>query len=1721
MVSEGAIASGVRGAASAVGGAAGAYAGAGVGAELGAAAGTFVFPGVGTAIGGVVGGIGGAILGAYGGNKAEQAGKQLLGLDDSVQLAADEEAHPYATFTGELATGMAGMNPMATASKAARVAGIALGGGMEAGQEKANGQDFDPLKIAMASLAFGIAPATNKVGAALEGAGRSVGSKFVPGRPNQPVNPASAPAHADVGASQAETAVGDSSTAQQPIVADGSTTGNPQSAPARSSRTYPKDNAKVAPENDMLTQGDMDPATAAALKGEGEAVTPEQSPLGEQLPQEPSNAPSTADVASKLQAKPPAEAPIPGFDDHPSGVGQPARESAPVQSAEGLVDASAAQRDALGNVQQKIAARNGGEAFEPEKPGSLDPDRAAAPVPKFDEMPDHSIEAGFPEPGQPVAVGENDMTPQPKRDFQAAAANAEKPKLTLKGKTNHDATPAQKEAGNYEKAGERLLGHDVKYENMKGSTRKGVGPDGTPWESTLPADYGYFKKTVGADKDHVDVYNLRNGDKHYIVDQKNPETGKFDEHKVMANAKDLNDARDTYLKGFSDDKALARLHDINEIAPEQLQAWLKTASKKKPYGAKIAPEKAAPKVVSSTVEKLRAADMHELADKLQALPKEQQPVEAARLSQYLVSKTGKLPETMKNVRIRTAAVEVPGADGVTARSKGDAEKKGNALKAVDDLFEAHAPKENETAAETVARAQAGVQKAQVLDKYPFTMAVKQAPALWVRAAKQLGKKPSPAKINEFLATEKALRSGDKDAVTEVRSGQRTDADIGRSKRSGDDAVNNAEAKRAEESAGVNTEEDEMLDRIDAKRKDIKSDADLPKPGKTLDMDNAEHRKELARTLTADLTPTPKWKEARDAQRAKIAESAAKQLADRQAAAAVGDGQAVRPIDVKKMSAEEKAELVKRLNAATQKKQGLDALPAEREGKKGGIKDLLGNFINNEDGSLNTNKIMADLKKLAGSVAGKLGNMKLPQATPAPTGKPWARDYTREPKAYHSQKLDTPEKAYNSALSDGLHTIDTQTAAHDQGLVQWQTKAAKELDPSLRAKLYFAHEEGKLGTLTPEERASYDKYVKPLLDENDGLKTLIQAIDPTKMGPDVLNHIYRVVKGVVGQDPLKPGVVRDPLGARNNISQRAKNTLLERGFVALERDADGKRFVIQPNDDGYLLHMKGKVTQITDPSFKFSAGGKIDVAGNKFTMKDALTREIEANARNKNGNMMRYHHDAVMSAALANKDLAEIARHMTYVSEMKNDPRFTARATMNGELGIKNGWEHPKLPELEKYWVDPRLKAVLDDYAKPGFDAGRSVDAARQLSQAITKTIFWNPVIHPLNVAGHWFVGRGWDNLNVKSLVKYAGPAFKDVLTQGPIQKEIAEAGGSIMYGQTLTKDFVTASLKALGHEIKTAPATWDPIAKKLGVGPSTLVKSIYDNSQKIMWAANDMMYTHMYLEAKAKGMSPEGAVKHVEKDIPNYRVTPTLAFGNNHMGRVFSQAMQDPLLTSFGRYHAGIWNAYANTVHDLIGKDATGTERVDAVGKLMAMGALMFVAKPLADLFAKKVSGNDKASEIPRGPLTIPANLAKAARGEDDVASALRATTTLSPFVSMALQLLHNKDFADRDIIDKGDVRETMHGNPKAAARVGASGVEFVARNAISPLNVAENEEKKPNGSILGGIRDQLLGIKNPSPKASKFEAEVPKKAEQSAVTRFKQGGRGILEGAVDKLGFK
>ena len=101
-----------------------------------------------------------------------------------------------------------------------------------------------------------------------------------------------------------------------------------------------------------------------------------------------------------------------------------------------------------------------------------------------------------------------------------------------------------------------FAGFPIVVENKKGSIRLwGDDPEtGKSFGSLMHFDYGYIDGAVGADGDEVDVYVGPDpaAEWVYVVHQNEPESGKYDEDKVLLGFADAESARQASLKQYDD-----------------------------------------------------------------------------------------------------------------------------------------------------------------------------------------------------------------------------------------------------------------------------------------------------------------------------------------------------------------------------------------------------------------------------------------------------------------------------------------------------------------------------------------------------------------------------------------------------------------------------------------------------------------------------------------------------------------------------------------------------------------------------------------------------------------------------------------------------------------------------------------------------------------------------------------------------------------------------------------------------------------------------------------------------------------------------------------------------------------------------------------------------------------------------------------------------------------
>lgn len=183
------------------------------------------------------------------------------------------------------------------------------------------------------------------------------------------------------------------------------------------------------------------------------------------------------------------------------------------------------------------------------------------------------------ERGEGSASGASHLSPE--------ASFGERLKYAI-AETETSPSDAQKKAGNYKKGHLSFGGYDFTVETPKGVTRSGKDENGKPWSVTMHDTYGYVLGKIGVDGDHIDMFindsaDLDDFDGNVVViDQVNPETGEFDEHKVMYGYPDEVTAVNAYMKNYSKDwKGLGKATSVSKATFDK---WLQSSDRKtKPF----------------------------------------------------------------------------------------------------------------------------------------------------------------------------------------------------------------------------------------------------------------------------------------------------------------------------------------------------------------------------------------------------------------------------------------------------------------------------------------------------------------------------------------------------------------------------------------------------------------------------------------------------------------------------------------------------------------------------------------------------------------------------------------------------------------------------------------------------------------------------------------------------------------------------------------------------------------------------------------------------------------------------------------------------------------------------------------------------------------------------------------------------------------------------------
>lgn len=686
-------------------------------------------------------------------------------------------------------------------------------------------------------------------------------------------------------------------------------------------------------------------------------------------------------------------------------------------------------------------------------------------------------------------------------------------------------------------------------------------------------------------------------------------------------------------------------------------------------------------------------------------------------------------------------------------------------------------------------------------------------------------------------------------------------------------------------------------------------------------------------------------------------------------------------------------------------------------------------------------------------------------------------------------------------------------------------AAISLAPTLTPKRWEtiskAYQNRDLASLSADDRAAFDKHVKPLIDKYNRLYDDMDELnDKHNFGLDMPDRAIqgaskefqpRQQKGKQMYDKTQEDAF-DPLSGRN-LSAWAP-TLEQREWFGLQ-DTKGNRMTVNVDTDKdgnpvMQIWRNGKAQTLKNlPSgFEGKVGDaitlKVKGVTDQWSIDHATNDEIKTATKGK----VEFHENPVMAWSQAIDGLHKALSDAQLIVDVKNDPRWEKNTTTNKSEAKDRGYDlNPANLEAlgrengKPIYMPRNLRWALEDFFREGV-GGTALDPFRNAAQTLLKSFFaLSPLIHPLNELNLFAVSRGSAWLKpsgYKSLYDNSIRAFKSVNEQDYHQRAISQAGGNPMLGQVIIRDMYPKAAKRFGMDIANNPSKWDPIARLWDTSTPELAKAVYNTSSDITWRLSDYLLTIRYFEGIDKGLSQQAAAREAHEWISDYRTPPTMV-GSGEKGRALASVMKEPAFTAFGRYKYGIFKSYANATKALV--NGTPDQRKKAIAQLMTLAVITYGLYPLADKAVQAITGNEEASVGRRGASTIPSAVTDYLGGGGQFP--VKQLWSPSIPLSTAWDAMNNQDWTGKPIIPQGA------GLGESGARV----AEWGLRQAVPPYASLSRTVDRPDqsvGGVLGDLAAEQVGVKVPSESAQKFKAKAEKRQNTEYKARLK-GHPGII----------
>ena len=593
----------------------------------------------------------------------------------------------------------------------------------------------------------------------------------------------------------------------------------------------------------------------------------------------------------------------------------------------------------------------------------------------------------------------------------------------------------------------------------------------------------------------------------------------------------------------------------------------------------------------------------------------------------------------------------------------------------------------------------------------------------------------------------------------------------------------------------------------------------------------------------------------------------------------------------------------------------------------------------------------------------------------------AKPQLRKKRGAEPTPVVEPVKKTQARLQGGLDQLTMQNKADKVEAIQVRRSApsTRLKDKALPEQAYDSVE-GKMvdpaAEHTPEVQAEVEHgapYKAELVEDTKWLKA--RGYKPEGDEDEVslpIESDAHVPRRVVGKNPGfdqfaqqstedqygKPaglghngGPVWEPPHSRPGKLSKNTPELKSRKFLVFEHPDGTREFIKNPEADWkHGMEIRGS----NDTPLK---------------IKQATTKEIEANTD------VRYHKDYLANLMDAWVRVRAARRNAEFLDEHVKDlerrglavrTEFVRPGGIITRTGNKvpAGYGETTIKPLNGVHFHPAIKWALDDFHGVIGNENFAERLAGGINRIQTQAMFvTHPQVHPGNVWASYFTGRGWDNFTPRGVVrglKTLTNAFGQVWNFGPEYLQAMRDGDALQAANGMTARFHELLLGKTAREMATNPKGWAKIAKDFGFDSAAkMAKAVARASHDTSWKMSDIFVLARKMELMEKGMSRAQASTQVAREIPTYRIPSTVG-GTGPLSRALAQALKNPIVGMFARWHYGLIKSLGAMGRDVVA--GTGAERARGLGQFTALALGYVTFKAMGDWIARKVSGNPDAT---------------------------------------------------------------------------------------------------------------------------------------------------------------